>query len=126
MENLNPCPFCGEQVPAAYPTLSEYDKDSWNITHMCAGIRRSNGRIGVAIDAYGVTKEECIENWNKCTFTKPIHVEGYIFFRGIMLIKVGYSDSPLQVFGNWLYKPDTDCWYCGGHSYPAAVCKLPE
>ena len=125
--NLNPCPFCGEQVPATYPTLSEYDEGSWNVTHMCAGIRRSKGRTGVAIDVYGVTKEEVIENWNKRAAMKPIAVEGYIYFHGVVLVKACAVDMPpAQVFGDWLYKPDTDCWYCGGHSYPASICRLPE
>lgn len=139
MKNLNPCPFCGEQVPATYPTLSQIEEDNWNITHCCAGIRRSNGRLGVAIDAYGTTKEEAITNWNKRAAMKPIAVEGYISFRGVMLVGRGKTisrksteriirgwDTVEEIFGDWLYKPDTDCWYCGGHSYPAAVCKLPD
>lgn len=50
--------------------------------------------------------------------SKLICVEGYRAFRGTMICK------SQAIRGDWLYKPDTDCWYCRGNSYPAAVCKV--
>ena len=63
---------------------------------------------------------------------KPICVEGFKAFRGSMKISLkfdsivmGYPVSRI-VNGEWLYKPDTDCWYCNGISYPARVCEIVE
>lgn len=52
-----------------------------------------------------------------------ICVEGYKAFRGGMRIdrKDGYS---CVLFGDWLYRPDTKCWYSGGLSYPEDICKI--
>ena len=64
---------------------------------------------------------------------KMIEVEGYKAFRGIM--KVSYTilygevepgECNDNIYGDWLYKPHTDCWYCGGKSYPAELCKVLE
>ena len=44
--------------------------------------------------------------------------EGYKMFKGIMKVNTG------TVEGIWLYKPEYDCWYCGGSSYPAIVCEI--
>ena len=46
--------------------------------------------------------------------------EGYRMFRGVGEIhnaKTGeYVDAQ---HGDWLYKPEYDCWYVNGRSYPA-------
>ena len=52
---------------------------------------------------------------------KMIIVEGYKAFMGTMLVFGGK-----KVFGDWLYKPDTKCWYCRGSSYPEDVCQVYE
>lgn len=59
---------------------------------------------------------------------KIICVEGYKAFRGVMLWTPGNpAYPPEEIFGDWLYKPDADCWYCKGRSYPASTCKvLPQ
>lgn len=55
---------------------------------------------------------------------KMIRVEGFKAFRGLMVIyKVG---EDLYIRGDWLYRPDTDCWYCDGSSYPACACVIEE
>ena len=57
-----------------------------------------------------------------------IEVEGYKAFRGVMKI-TPRGNSPMgivRVVGDWLYKPDTDCWYGRGSSYPAQVCEIVE
>ena len=43
-------------------------------------------------------------------------------FEGKMIIKPKNEREPYIQEGMWLYKPDTECWYCKGHSYPAEVC----
>lgn len=52
-----------------------------------------------------------------------ICVEGYKAFRGSMEI---VTMSGMTIRGEWLYRPDTDCWYCGGYSYPAVCCRIME
>jgi len=49
---------------------------------------------------------------------KMLTCEGYKMFRGSM--KVGAH----VIEGVWLYKPEHNCWYCNGSSYPAEVCTI--
>lgn len=54
-----------------------------------------------------------------------IKVEGYKAFKGTMkIIPVSKEIAPYEISGDWLYKPDTDCWYCGGWSYPEQICEV--
>lgn len=54
-----------------------------------------------------------------------IKVEGYKAFHGTMRIK---PKNGLPAFcicdKDWLYKPDTDCWYGNGQSFPAEICEV--
>ena len=53
--------------------------------------------------------------------------EDYRFFTGTMLILHQDPDTPPEkICGDWLYKPETGCWYCGGISYPANICEIKE
>ena len=53
-----------------------------------------------------------------------ICVEGYKAFRGTMKVTPGNpAYPPFTMDGDWLYKPDTDCWYCKGRSFPAFTCE---
>jgi hypothetical protein len=52
-------------------------------------------------------------------------VEGYKMFSGILKVKP-YNKEPYRVLGVFLYKPDTDCWYGRGKSYPAEICEVVE
>lgn len=54
-----------------------------------------------------------------------IKVEGFMAFRGVMLI-VPKTREPFLVDGDWLYKPTTECWYCKGRSYPKEICKVQK
>lgn len=49
---------------------------------------------------------------------RMIEVEGYKAFFGMM------DCGGRNVYGEWLYKPSTDCWYCRGSSYPAEICRI--
>lgn len=52
-----------------------------------------------------------------------ICVEGYKAFRGSMLISPKAPGiEPFTLTGDWLYKPDTGCWYCQGRSFMDAIC----
>lgn len=31
--------------------------------------------------------------------------------------------APFQVTGEWEYKAEFDCWYCGANSFPAEICR---
>ena len=46
--------------------------------------------------------------------------EGYRMFFGDTEITFK-NRKPFVVTGTWLYKPEYDCWYCKGRSYPASV-----
>ena len=56
---------------------------------------------------------------------KVISVEGYKAFRGTMRISPRGSE-PYELCGNWLYKPETGCWYGNGRSFPKEVCTILE
>lgn len=56
-----------------------------------------------------------------------LQVDGYKMFQGSIRIKPVDADSGLiskDIVGTWLYRPDTDRWYCDGKSYPAAICRV--
>ena len=56
-----------------------------------------------------------------------IKVEGFKAFRGIIRITPKtVLVKPFEVKGDWLYKPEHDCWYGGGSSYPASICEVVE
>ena len=51
--------------------------------------------------------------------------EGYKMFYGTATIspKMSSSVEPYEERGTWLYKPEYDCWYVNGRSYPAEIVK---
>lgn len=51
--------------------------------------------------------------------------EGYKMFFGIATVKWS-AVTPETVRGTWLYKPEFDCWYCNGKSYPADIVEVLE
>ena len=55
-----------------------------------------------------------------------IKVDGYKAFHGTMRITpVAISRiAPFNAYGDWLYRPDTDCWYCNSRSFPARICTI--
>ena len=53
-----------------------------------------------------------------------LQCEGYKMFHGKMRINNNLSEY--FITGIWLYKPDTDCWYCNGRSYPSFVCSIDD
>lgn len=57
---------------------------------------------------------------------RMIEVEGFKAFRGSMRITFDRGNSADVIRGEWLYKPDTKCWYSGGISYPAKCCTVLE
>ena len=51
----------------------------------------------------------------------------YMSFRGTMRITPSDPNYlPFEKFGNWLYQPNTDCWYCHGFTYAADTCEIVE
>ena len=55
-----------------------------------------------------------------------IHVDGYKAFHGKMTITPKCSGvEPFTLECDWLYKPDTGCWYGNGQSFPEEIC-TPE
>lgn len=54
-----------------------------------------------------------------------IKVGGYRAFRGTMLITpINSAIEPYTLVGDWLYRPECDCWYGRGQSFPAMVCTV--
>ena len=48
--------------------------------------------------------------------------EGYKMFRGEATVTPKNPQFPVQtIHGTWLYKPEWDCWYVNGGSYPAEI-----
>ena len=44
--------------------------------------------------------------------------EGYQMFRGIAVVTPRNPNvEPFKIFGDWLYRPDTHCWYINGSSF---------
>ena len=56
--------------------------------------------------------------------------EGYKMFYGQAYIRPKNPAFPNMGWyetGTWLYKPEFDCWYVNGSSYPAEiVCNITE
>lgn len=51
-----------------------------------------------------------------------LECEGYKMFRGAAtIVPKCAAVEPFTLAGTWLYKPDTDCWYCGGRSFGADI-----
>jgi hypothetical protein len=57
-----------------------------------------------------------------------IKVEGYKAYHGDM--KIVPKNILYRAFyitdKDWLYRPDTDCWYGDGSSFPAEICEPVE
>ena len=54
-----------------------------------------------------------------------IKVEGYKAFHGKMKITPKNPQFPEMIFEcDWLYKPDTRCWYGNGMSWPEEICEV--
>ena len=57
--------------------------------------------------------------------SKVLECEGYKMFEGHMMIYPKCLEiQPYSIEGTWLYKPEYDCWYCKGSSYPADICHI--
>lgn len=51
--------------------------------------------------------------------------EGYMMFNGkAMVVPKNSKFPPREENGTWLYKPEYDCWYVNGHSYPAEIVDI--
>ena len=67
-----------------------------------------------------------------------INVDGYKAFRGTMkinAISIDFStktktSAPFEVYGDWLFKPEAECWYVRKEnksyatSYPVEICEV--
>lgn len=53
--------------------------------------------------------------------------EGYKMFKGAaMVVPKNPKFPPRAERGTWLYKPEYDCWYVNGHSYPSEIVNIEE
>lgn len=54
-----------------------------------------------------------------------IYSEGYKAFRGTMRIVPKNSNTkPYELTADWLYKPEYQCWYGCGNSFPEEICEV--
>ena len=55
-----------------------------------------------------------------------ISVEGdKAFHVDLMIIPKNSEFKPFYIKDkDWLYKPDTNCWYGNGQSFPAEICEV--
>lgn len=48
--------------------------------------------------------------------------EGHKMFQGWATVTPKAPGfPPMPIYGTWLYKPDTKCWYCAGSSFPEDI-----
>ena len=56
-----------------------------------------------------------------------LQCEGYKMFEGDGIITPKNPEiKPFTINGVWLYRPDTDCWYCDGRSFSKDIVKIQE
>lgn len=55
-----------------------------------------------------------------------IKVDGYKAFHGTMKIEYKLRTTEIIENKDWLYKPDTNCWYGAGRSFPSDICTPME
>lgn len=55
-----------------------------------------------------------------------ISVEGFKAFRGTMRITPKAAVPAYDLHGDWLYKPETGCWYGKGSSFAEDICTIME
>ncbi|MBO5953467.1 MAG: hypothetical protein J6Q53_05045 [Oscillospiraceae bacterium] len=55
-----------------------------------------------------------------------LSVEGYKAFRGTMRITPKAAVPSFDLTGDWLYKPETGCWYGKGSSFAEEICTILE
>ena len=56
-----------------------------------------------------------------------IKVEGFKAFKGVMKITPKNTNFKPQILtGDWLYRPDYNCWYGNGRSFMADICEIVE
>ena len=73
-----------------------------------------------------VAARRVIEKMKAPSMPVLIVCEGYQMFRGTMQVSYQGTAQAEDITGDWLYRPDTDCWYCRGRSYPAEICEIVE
>lgn len=56
-----------------------------------------------------------------------IKVEGFKAFRGSLRVTPKNANiAPFLLKGDFLYMPDTDCWYNAGRSFMSNICEVVE
>lgn len=52
-----------------------------------------------------------------------LQCEGYKMFKGKADFVPPNPKFAATIYGVWLYKPEYDCWYVNGESFPASSIK---
>lgn len=53
-----------------------------------------------------------------------ITVEGYKAFRGVLRVTPKSGAEPFELYGDFLYKPEYNCWYGRGRSFHESICEV--
>ena len=60
---------------------------------------------------------------NESVRSHVINIDGYKAFTGTIKI-LPKNQSSYTITGDWLYRPDTHCWYGGGRSFHESYCEI--
>lgn len=88
-------------------------------------IKLERGLVGIQ-KAPLVAARRAIEKMKAPSMPVLFACEGYQMFRGTMQVSYRGTAQAEDITGDWLYRPDTRCWYCRGRSYPAEICEIVE
>ena len=88
-------------------------------------MKLERGLVGIQ-KAPLVAARRVIEKMKAPSMPILIACEGYQMFRGTMQVSYRGTAQAEDITGDWLYRPDTRCWYCRGRSYPAEICEIVE
>ena len=56
---------------------------------------------------------------------KIICVAGYKAFTGTMRVFINQINTA-EIYGDWVYTPETDEWICKENRFPADSCRIEE
>lgn len=83
-------------------------------------------RCGEEVDADDIREIDGEEICYDCRLEMS-EEKGFRPFFGKMKITPKSAKFPAKIFvGEWEYRPETDCWYGCGQSFPADICEILE
>lgn len=112
------------QMGKGWRKMTDKENREMEYLRLCGTLQKLSE---LGIDASREEALRCCEGIMEALGAWPVLIssEGYKTFRGTMHIIPGNpAFPPYDLDGDWLYKPDTGCWYCKGRSFPAETCEI--